>query len=98
MKRILTILGITIPTLTFASFGSIADISNFIISLVNSIVEVLITFIVVVFLYAMVKVIWLSDGENSKTENYRLIRYSIISLFVVVSLWGILKLAQNTFL
>lgn len=98
MKYILSILGFVAPVIAFAQFGSVRDIESFVVGLVNSIVEVLVVFIFIMFLYGMVKSIWLSVGEESRTEANRLIRNSIIALIVVISIWGIIQVAANTFL
>jgi len=97
MKYFLSTLGFFAPIVVLAKFGSIIDIESLVIGLVNSIVVVLVTFIFVVFLWGMVKAVWLSVGEESQKEAHMLIRYSLISLTVVISLWGIIQLAQNTF-
>jgi len=97
MKYFLNISALLAPTLVLAAFGSLSDIESFITGLVNLIVNVLVTFIFVLFLWGMVKAIWLSTGEESKKEAYNLIRFSLISLVAVLSLWGVVRLAQNTF-
>jgi len=98
MKYLLSTLGFFAPVFALAQFGSLGDIEIFVRGLVNSIVIVLVTFIFVVFLWGMVKAIWLSVGEESKKEAYALIKYSLISLIIVLSLWSIIRIAAYTFL
>lgn len=75
------------PGTTFASLvGSI-------IGLINATIPVLIAAAVVFFMLGAVKYVR-SQGEK---KNRDMIVWSLVALFVIVSVWGILRLACATF-
>jgi uncharacterized membrane protein len=75
--------------------GGLFGLVNFANSILNNIMVVMITLAIVVFFWGLVKYI-ISDGE-ARSEGLRTIFYSIIAIFIMVSIWGVIKLLQNTF-
>ena len=61
----------------------------------NDIIVVMITLAIVVFFYGLVRYI-VSDGE-ARAEGLKTIFYSIVAIFIMVSIWGIIQLLQSTF-
>ncbi len=49
------------------------------------------------FLWGVVKFIRDGDNEKSRTEGRKFMIYAVISLAVMVSIWGIIKIAQEVF-
>lgn len=62
----------------------------------NMLIPVLIAFALVVFFWGLVQYIWGSSGEGG-TDGKKVMTAGLIGLFVMVSVWGIIRLAQNTF-
>lgn len=62
--------------------------------ILNNLIPVLIAAAVVVFFWGLVRYI-LSPGEGHATGRTTMIA-GLLALFVMVSVWGIIKLAQNT--
>ncbi len=74
-----------------------ADIVAYIIGkIINPSIFVLVGIAVVVFLWGMFRFI-LSSAQAKKPDR-KLILWSLLTLFVLFSIWGILRLACNTFI
>lgn len=63
--------------------------------LLNMVIPVLIAAALVVFFIGLVKYVWNNSGEDSQSAKNIMIA-GLVSLFVMVSVWGIIRLAQNT--
>lgn len=74
-----------------------AGIVAYIIGILNQLVFVLAALAVVVFLWGMVKYVR-NSAQGSKRQDKKPILWSLITLFVLFSVWGILRLACNTFI
>jgi hypothetical protein len=63
--------------------------------LVGALVPVIITLALVVFFYGLVRYLWGSGGKSDVGGAKKLMIWGLISLFVMVSVWGIVRLAQD---
>ncbi|MEK9209267.1 MAG: pilin [Patescibacteria group bacterium] len=96
MKKII-FWGISLaPVLAFA-----ADIETDVVRPLQGILDALIPLLMVaafvVFLWGIVKFITSGGDEEKKKSAKSLIIYGLIGLFVMVAVWGIIKLVQGTF-
>ncbi len=85
-----------LPALSFAQTGN--DVSGLISTasgILGSVVPLLITLALIVFFWGLIKYI-LSSGEGDHKAGRAIMIAGIVSLFVMVSVWGIIRLAQNT--
>jgi hypothetical protein len=76
--------------------GQLTPIKNLVLSLgqiFNFLIPVLIAAALAVFFWGLVKYIW-SQGKDSKAGR-QIMTAGLVSLFVMVSVWGIILLAQN---
>ncbi|MFA5778283.1 MAG: pilin [Candidatus Paceibacterota bacterium] len=64
--------------------------------LLNAVVPILIALGVVYFIWGVVTYVISSDEEAKKAGRNRII-YGIIGLAVIVGLWGLVRILQNTF-
>ena len=65
--------------------------------ILNMLIPVLIALALVVFFWGLVMYIWgASGGDEKKAEAKGIMIAGLLSLFVMVSVWGIIRLAQNT--
>lgn len=97
MKRTaLAILFLSTPTLAFAaSPHTFRDLANLVVTILNSATGVLIVLGIAVYFYGVsTNILEFGQGEQAKLRNYFV--WGIIVLFVMVSIWGILRLLQNT--
>lgn len=71
--------------------NTLALVSQFL----NSLVYLFITLAIVVFFYGLIRYV-LATGE-AKGEGLKVMLMGVITIFVMVSIWGIIRLLQSTF-
>ena len=98
MKR--TFLGIAavafIPSIALAAAPrTFSDLANLIVSFFDAGAGLLITAAVVIYLFGISKSIY-TAGEEGKEALRTYLLWGIVTIFIMVSIWGILQLLQNT--
>lgn len=66
------------------------------LSIINLVIPFIIALTLLVFLWGIFQYV-LSNDESSQKEAKNFIIYGIISLFVMVSVWGLVKVLNSTF-
>ncbi|MDQ5962768.1 MAG: hypothetical protein QG653_575 [Patescibacteria group bacterium] len=91
---------LTVPLSVFAvSFDSLGGlINNFTTNVVKALGYLAMSAAVVAFFFGMVQFIWASrEGkEEEMTKGKRFMVWALIALFVMFSVWGIIKFVQQT--
>ncbi|HWB34120.1 MAG TPA: hypothetical protein VG753_02285 [Candidatus Paceibacterota bacterium] len=77
-----------------ATGNNLQGLINFAGNTLNSLIPLLIAFALVVFFWGLVQYI-MSAGE-SHAQGRNVMIAGITALFVMVSIWGIIRLVQNT--
>lgn len=101
MKKIV-LLGLVlsfVPSFAFAAAGStltslIEFLSN---TLATGILPLLVTAAVIAFVYGIVQFLLNQENEEKRKAGKSFMLWGVISLFVMVSFWGIVGILQNTF-
>ncbi len=75
--------------------ATFADIVAYLIGLLNQFVYVLAALAVVVFLWGMVK--YVRNAAIGKRQDKKAILWSLVALFVLFSVWGILRVMCTSF-
>ncbi len=70
----------------FGIFGTIINLTVFLV----------IGIALIVFFFGLVR--YLAGGTEMKAKGLQIMLYGIIALFVMVSIWGLVRLLQTTFL
>ena len=85
---------LTLPVLASAQVlgTTLAIISN----LLNGVIGLFVTLAIVVFFWGLIKYLT-NKGEEMAKEGVNLMFWGIVAIFVMVSVWGIIRLLQNTF-
>lgn len=84
-----------IPTVVFAQgLGPVHSLVVNIGRIIAALVPILITLALVVFFWGLVRYLWGGGGAKHE-EGRKLMVMGLIALFVMVSVWGIIKLAQD---
>lgn len=103
MKKFISALGLfLVPGLALAqaqfsgSQGTIGGILTTIVGILNFLVPALITLGIVYFIWGVIGYITAGDDEKKNAARTHMI-YGIIGLFVIVSVWGLVTVLQNTF-
>lgn len=77
--------------------GNLSQTLNSIYSLVNSVIPILIGLGIIAFLFGILKFIFNAGDEGKRADGKWVIIYSLIGIFVMVSVWGLVAALQNVF-
>ncbi len=85
---------IALPSIVGAA--SLFDTLSLANTFLNALIGLFITLAIVVFFWGLIKYLTSLSGENA-SEGLQIMMYGVIAIFVMVSIWGIIRLLQNTF-
>ena len=99
MKRVIGIFFIALPALTFAVTAptSFAGFVNIIICLALDFVPIIILVAFLEFIRGLINYISSGDNEEKRSEGIKFMVYGMIGFFVMISVWGALKVFTSTF-
>ncbi|MEK7208691.1 MAG: pilin [Patescibacteria group bacterium] len=72
-------------------------IQTIIENIFNPLVALILTLALVYFLWGIVKYLQAVGDETKRKEGISMMTYGVIALFVMVSVWGLVKVIKNTF-
>lgn len=78
-----------------ASAATLRDTLVLISTFLNGVIGLFITLAIVVFFWGLIKYLWSMDHENA-SEGLKIMFWGIVAIFVMVSIWGIIRLLQGT--
>ncbi len=79
-------------------FTTFADFLNFISCIINSaLIQVAITLALVYFMWGVVQYVLSSDSAEERKKSKQVMLWGVISMFVIVSVWGIVIAFKNLF-
>jgi len=76
---------------------TVLDTLNLVNTVINALVPIIISLSLVVFFFGLVKYMMSLGKEESRKEAMQLMIWGVIAIFVMVSIWGIIRLLQSTF-
>ena len=83
------------PAVAFAAPRTFQGLANVLVNILNQATSVLIVAGIVVYFYGIsTNILKFGEGDREKFKNYFF--WGIIVLFVMVSIWGILRLLQSS--
>jgi len=77
------------------NLSPVSNLINAFGQIVGALVPILVTLALVVFLWGLVRYLWGGGSEPDIEGAKQLIKWGLITLFVVVSIWGIIALMQT---
>ena len=90
-KALITAALLTFPLVAFAQAPTnLLGLIAFAGDVLNRIIPVLIALALVIFFWGLIQYIWRKKGAKN------IMIAGLVSLFVMVSVWGIIRIAQNT--
>ena len=92
-SSVLAIATVALPAL--AGAASLFDTLSLFNTFLNALIGLFITLAIVVFFWGLIKYLW--DMGEDKAQGLQIMMYGVIAIFVMVSIWGIIRLLQNTF-
>ncbi|MDE2071161.1 MAG: hypothetical protein KGI70_00265 [Patescibacteria group bacterium] len=102
MKKlsILSAILLAAPAVAFAQTPTdLRSLIAFVGNILNALIPLLIALTLVVFFYGLYKYALNPGGGGGKEGggNTKLLWGGLVALFIMVSVWGIIRIAQNTF-
>ncbi len=101
MKKFIYIFVLTLtpPVFAFALTAptSFAGLVNIIICLALDLVPIIILIAFVEFLRGLIKYVSAGDNEEKRSEGTKFMIYGMIGFFVIVGIWGVLRIFTSTF-
>lgn len=77
---------------------TIADLITYLICLVNNmIIPLIITLMVVLFLWGIFKYFFQSDDKNAKKDGQEFIKWGLIAITIVFTVWGFVGFIKRSF-
>ncbi len=97
MKKTLTLVAFyTFPFVAFAQTPTnLTGLISFAGDIANRLIPLLIAVALVVFFWGLVQYIWGANKEKAAGPKNIMVA-GLLGLFVMVSVWGIIRIAQNT--
>lgn len=95
-SKLVYALSIFIPSVSFAALNGLKGLLNEISGMMNSLIALIFGLAMVFFFWGMAQFI-LNDAGNDKTrdDGKKKILWSIIALFIMFSIYGILRMIGN---
>jgi len=95
LRLLLALLILASPFTAAAAPMTFRDLANTIVLILDNATAVLIVAGIVIYFYGIsTNILKFGEGDRAKFRNYMV--WGIIVLFVMVSVWGILRLLQST--
>ncbi|GEM_PF-642160 len=92
---ILSSILVVIPVIAFAQVKTLATVISIIIGYFNQVLFLLVGLAVVIFVWYIIQYFIRPNEDRTNAGQY--VMYSLIGFFVILSLWGLVNILQNTF-
>ncbi len=79
-----------------SNLGTLGDLFRFATCLLGKTIPLLITLALVAFMYGVIQYLINGEDENKRKEGRKFMLWGIISLFVMLGVFGILQVLGNT--
>lgn len=96
--RLLTTTTLALGTLALPALASAATLLDTLAlasTFLNALIGLFVTLAIVVFFWGLIMYLW--NVDEKKAEGLQIMLWGVIAIFVMVSLWGIIRLLQSTF-
>lgn len=94
---IVTLTALLIPKLVFATHGGIQDIIIEFAEILSLLGPVIVALALLYFFWGMSQFILHAGDEARRSEGRQVMVWGIIALFVIISVWGLVAVLNNTF-
>ena len=94
-----TILGISLlmPHFAFAAITNFASFVGLVIKILSLLIPIVISLALLAFLWGITVFILNAGDAQKRSEGKQIMIWGIIALFVMLSVWGLVRLLQSTF-
>jgi bacteriorhodopsin len=101
MKKIIASIVAFSPTLVLAQAGPIRNVNDLtgqLTNLGNIFIQILIAFAVIWIIYNVVRYLIMGgEKEEERKKAGQAILWGVVGLFVILSIWGLVRILTNTF-
>jgi len=87
-----------LPLIAFAQPSDVPELLNLLFNIVRALIPIVVGASLLFFFWGLARFIWASGNEVDKEKGKDLMIWGIIALFVMISVWGIVLLLQNSFI
>ena len=84
--------------IVFAQAGTVQQLIGIVGGIIASIIPIVIALALLCFVWGLAKFILHADDENERAKGKNIMVWGIVALFVIVTVWGIIAVLQNTFI
>lgn len=95
MKKVLALGVYLLPALAFAQTGA-AEIIGKLSDILNLVIPLIIGLAVVYFLWGLLSYV-MAGAEEDKSKARNVMIYGVVTIFVMISVWGLVNLLIGTF-
>jgi hypothetical protein len=92
---------LALPIVVFAQVGKgvtiLEDVADSIGTLINTLTPIVVALALLYFFWGLAQYILKADDPEAKEKGKHIMVRGIIALFVMVSIWGIIRVLQTTF-
>lgn len=85
------------PLVALAAPQTFKELVDYLVTIMNMLVPIIITAALVVYLFGISQSVLDFGGDKGRDKMKSYMFYGILIIFVMVSIWGILNLLQDTF-
>jgi len=85
------------PVFVFAQGGDLQGVATNIFDVIKALIPIVFALALLYFFWGLAKYILAAGNEASKQDGKGIMIWGIIALFVMVSVWGLVKILQATF-
>lgn len=99
MRRIISSSALATGILALPALAGAATLLNTLSlanTFLNALIGLFITLAIVVFFWGLIRYLVNISGDK-KAEGLQIMFYGVVAIFVMVSIWGIIRLLQSTF-
>lgn len=98
MKHLINIASISFLSLPFfAGAQTVQNVLSTILGILNQVIPILMVIATIVFLYGVIAYITSAGDEEKQAGGKFYMIWGLIGLFVIVAMWGIVRILVNTF-
>ena len=101
MKKFLAYAVSGLVLVPFLAFGQddtqIGGILNIVRKILNTLIPILITLGIIYFIYGVIQYMINANDSAKREEGRNFMIWGIVALFVITSIWGLVKLLAGTF-
>ena len=96
MKFLISLLAL-IPSIVFAQPQTFSQVVDVFLNIGNLAMPFLVALALFLFIYGLMKFLSKGGSEESVTEGKKLMLWGIIALFMMLSVWGIVRILLQSF-